>query len=165
MRQLLPAITAAMICFGAYSAQSAEYSALASMDTQVAKKAMEAYLITMSGEVTAGYNINGSKLTIKRAGDYVVTGAAQVGGVNGVTGDIYLWVRVNGKDVPDSNSIQTIPSAGFTAVLVATTEMTFKDGDVLEFVYASTKPGLGLIASHPKGVPGVPSIIFSIFEL
>ncbi len=94
-----------------------------------------------------------------------MTGAAQVGGINGATGDIYLWVRVNGKDVPDSNSIQTIPIAGFTTVLVSTTEMTFKDGDVLEFVYAATKPGLGIIASRPKGLPGVPSIIFSIFEL
>ncbi len=163
MRKLILLAAAGLFALTSSAVDAATYSALASMDSQVAKAPMTGYPIVMTGDVTDGYKVEGSKITILRAGDYFVSGAAQVGGTG--TGDVYLWVRVNGQDVTDSNSIQTIPSQGFTAVLVATTEMTFKAGDVLELVYAATQPGLGLVASRPKGLPGVPSIIFSIFEL
>ena len=74
------------------------------------------------------------------------------------------WVRVNGKDVPDSNSIQNIPSKDFTTVLVSQGEMTFKPNDVLEIMYAASAPGLGLIATKPAGMPAVPSMIFTVFK-
>src|SRR5271170_1409278 len=87
-----------------------------------------AYAITMSGDATPGFTFSGSKVTIKAAGDYFVIAAAQVGG--SATGNVYLWTRLNGKDVPDSNSIQYISSPQFTSVLVSQGEMTFKAGDV-----------------------------------
>ena len=141
---------------------AATYLGLISSDTQVAAAAGTAYPVKMTGDPATGFKNEGSKVTIAKAGDYFVVGAAQVGG--SVPGNIYLWVRVNGKDVPDSNSIQYIPSKDFTTVLVSQGEMTFKAGDVLEFVYAASAPGLGLIASKPANQPAVPSIIFTIFK-
>jgi hypothetical protein len=43
--------------------------------------------------------------------------------------------------------------------------MTFKAGDVLEFMYAASTPGLGLIVAKPRGMPTVPSILFSAYKL
>jgi hypothetical protein len=114
-------------------------------------------------DATPGFSVSGSKVTIKEAGDYFVIAAAQVGG--SAVGDVYLWTRVNGKDVPDSNSIQAIPSPKFTAVLVSQGEMTFKAGDVLEIMFAASAPGLGLIATKPPGIPTVPSMIFTAYKL
>ena len=162
MRKLASLLVAGMLTIFCTSAMAATYSALISSENQVAKAANTPYAITMTGDATPGYKVEGSKVTILKAGDYFVCGAAQVGG--STTGNIYLWLRQNGKDVPDSNSIQNIPSKDFTTVLVSQGEMTFKAGDVIEFVYSATAPGLGLIATKPAGMPAVPSIIFTIFK-
>lgn len=141
---------------------AATFSALISSDSQTAKAANTPYAIVMKGDATPGFKVEGTKVTILKPGDYFVCAAAQVGGT--VPGDIYLWVRQNGKDVADSNSIQTIPAANFTAVLVSQGEMTFKANDVIEFMYSATAPGLGLIATKPANMPAVPSMIFTIFK-
>jgi hypothetical protein len=162
MHKFTATLAAGLITLFCSPAMAATYSALISSDTQVAKAANTPYAVTMTGDATPGFKVDGSKVTILEAGDYFVVGAAQVGG--STTGDIYLWVRQNGKDVVDSNSIQNIPSPAFTTVLVSQGEMTFKAGDVFEFMYAATAPGLGLIATKPAGMPAVPSMIFSIFK-
>ncbi len=163
MRVFRAIVVAGLFLLLPHTVYAASYAALSSMDTQVAKAPDTAYPVVMVGELTAGYKADGARITIIRGGDYFVSAAAQAGG--NTAGDVYLWMRVNGKDIPDSNSIQTIPVANYTAVLVATTQMTFKAGDVLELVYAATAPGLGLVAARPTGLPAVPSMIFSIFEL
>ncbi len=157
---LFAACALTLLCSTA--SMAATYSALISSENQVAKAANTPYVVTMTGDATPGFKVDGSKVTVLKGGDYFVCGAAQVGG--STAGNIYLWVRVNGKDVPDSNSIQNIPSKDFTTVLVSQGEMTFKAGDVFEFVYSATAPGLGLIASKPANMPAVPSIIFTIFK-
>jgi hypothetical protein len=127
MRKFIAVLAAGLITLFYSTAMAATYSALTSSDTQVAKAANTPYSVTMSGDATTGFKVDGSKVTILKAGDYFVIGAAQVGG--STTDDIYLWVRQNGKDVADSNSIQNIPAPAFTTVLVSQGEMTFKSGD------------------------------------
>ena len=163
MRKLMAIATAGMIALSGSNAIAASMTALTSMETQVTKQANEAFPIKMTGEATGAFKIEGSKLTILRDGFFNISAAAQVGGSG--TGDIYMWMRVNGKDVPDSNSQQTIPTPKFTAVLVAQTGMELKKNDVVEFVISATAPGLGIVAFKPANMPAVPSIIFSIFEL
>ncbi len=145
------------------TAMAATFTNLSSDDEQVAKAANTAYAVTMGGDATPGFAVSGSKVTIKADGDYFVIAAAQVGG--STTGNVYLWTRVNGKDVADSNSIQYISSKQFTSVLVSQGEMTFKAGDVLEIMYAASAPGLGLIVAKPPGIPTVPSVIFTAYKL
>ena len=164
MRKFITYVTAAgLFALTCSAVIAATMSALSSMDTQTAKVAKTPYAVMFTGDTTAAIKIEGTKITVLRAGDYYLNAAAQIGG-NG-TGDVYLWLRVNGKDVEDSNSVQTVSSPTFTAVLVAQTGITFKKGDVLEIMYAATAPGLGLIASKPAGMPGVLAIIMSLFEM
>jgi hypothetical protein len=136
---------------------------LSSDDQLVAKAANQPIAVTLSGMATPGFRVAGSKLTFTAAGDYFVYAAAQIGG--STAGAVYLWPRVNGKDVDDSNSIQYVTSPQFTAVLVSAGEMSFKAGDVLEFMYAASAPGLGLVASKPPGMPTVPSILLTAYKL
>lgn len=159
----LPAIIAAGL-FSLYSAgaMAASYIGPISSDSQVAAAPNTAYAITMKSDPAAGYKLEGSKLTVLKGGDYFVIAAAQVGG--STAGNIWLWVRLNGKDVPDSNSIQNIPSKDFTTVLVSQGEMTLKAGDVIEIMYQSSAPGLGVIATKPANMPAVPSMIFTVFK-
>jgi hypothetical protein len=163
MRNLIAGFAAGLITLWWSTAMAATFTNLSSDDQQVAAAANTAYAITMSGDATPGFTVSGSKVTIKAAGDYFVIAAAQVGG--SATGNVYLWTRLNGKDVPDSNSIQYISSPQFTSVLVSQGEMTFKAGDVLEIMYAASVKGLGLIVAKPPGIPTVPSMIFTAFKL
>ena len=163
MKKTIAILAAGFIALSASIAMAATMSALTSSESQLAKAAETPYPITMVSEPSESYKVEGSKVIILRAGDYYLNMAAQVGGTT--TGEIYLWMRVNGKDVADSNSIQTIPVKGFTAVLVSQSGMSLKKGDVVEFVYAASVPGLGLIAETPKGMPAEPSVIFSVLEM
>jgi hypothetical protein len=103
-------------------------------------------------------------VTIKDEGAYFVMAAAQVGATSSAKGAVRLWLRVNGKDVDNSNTEQTIVP-GFTAVLVCQGVSEFKAGDKVEMYFSASKEGLALIASTPKGEPVIPSIIFSAFKL
>ncbi len=163
MRKFITGLAVGLITLCGASAWAGTMSALTSMETQVAKDANTPYGIVVTGGASPSYKIEGSKVTILRGGNYMLNAASQVGG--STTGEVYMWMRVNGKDVPESNSVQSVTSKSFTAVLVAQTGMTLNMGDVVEFVYAASAPGLGLIASRPAGMPGVPSIIFTILEM
>ncbi len=163
MRKVLAAAVASLTLFSASAAMSATFVNLFSDANQVAAAANTGVALKMSGDATAGFKVDGSKITIGAAGDYFVEIAAQVGGP--VPGSVYLWPRLNGKDIEDSNSIQYIPSKEFTAVLVSQGEMTFKAGDVLEFMIAGSAPGLGAVAFKPTGSPTVPSFLLTIYKL
>ena len=163
MRRFSAGLAAGFITLCCSSVMAASFTNLSSDDEQLAKAANTPYAVTMGGDPTPGFSVSGSKVTIKEDGDYFVIAAAQVGG--STTGNVYLWTRVNGKDVADSNSIQYISSKTFTAVLVSQGEMTFKAGDVLEIMYGASAPGLGLIVAKPTNMPTVPSMIFTAYKL
>lgn len=165
MRKILAVVTAGLIALSASTGFAASMAALTSMETQLTKDANGQFAIRMQGEGGGSFKVEGSKLTILRDGFYNMTAAAQVGGNGTATGDVYMWMRVNGADVPESNAVQTVPSGKFTAVLVTQTGMDLKKNDVVEFVIGTTTAGLGIVASKPANMPAVPSIIFSIFEL
>ena len=162
MRKLTAIIAAGLFSLYAAGAMAASYIGPISSDSQVAAAANTPYAIKMKSDPSAGYKLDGSKLTVLKGGDYLVIAAAQVGG--SVPGDIWLWVRLNGKDVPDSNSVQNIPAKEYTTVLVSQGEMTLKAGDTIEIMYAASAPGLGLIATKPANMPAVPSMIFTVVK-
>jgi len=163
MHKIIATLAAGLITLAGSTAMAATFINLSSDDSQVAKAAGQPVAVTMGGMAAPGFTISGSKLTFTAAGDYFVYAAAQIGG--SAPGAVYLWPRVNGKDVDDSNSIQYVTSPQFTAVLVSAGEMSFKAGDVLEFMYAASAPGLGLVASKPPGMPTVPSILLTAYKL
>ena len=164
MRKAIAVAAASLILFGGSAALAATpFLNLSSDANQVATAANTGLALQMTGDATPGFKVAGSKITITAAGDYYVEVAAQVGG--SVAGDVYLWPRLNGKDIDDSNSIQYISSPQFTAVLVSQGEMSFKAGDVLEIMTAASAPGIGVIASKPTGSPTVPAVLVTIYKL
>ena len=108
---------------------------------------------------------NNGIIRFQRAGTYFLMAAAQVGSLNdqGV-GDVRLWMRLNGADIANSNTIQTVNRD--TAVLVSQTVLEVQAGDQIQLIFSSdvTKGTLGVVASTPSGEPTVPSMIFSAFQ-
>ena len=96
---------------------------------------------------------------VNESGAFFFIAAAQVGGK--AKGLVRMWMRINGKDVDNSNTEQLIPDPSFTAVLVCQGVAEMKRGDRIEVVFSSTDPGVGLVVKKPAGEPVVPSLILS----
>ena len=98
-------------------------------------------------------------------GTYYLMATAQVGsyGDQGV-GDVHLWLRLNKKDIENSNTIQTVNKD--TSILVTQTVVVIREGDQVQVVFSTrvSKGKLGLVASQPENGPAVPSIIVSAFK-
>src|SRR5205807_9515014 len=96
---------------------------------------------------------------VNEIGAFFIIAAAQVGGKG--KGLVRMLMRVNGKDVDNSNTEQLIADPSFTAVLVSQGVAELKRGDRIEVIFSGSEPGIGLVVKKPAGEPVVPSIIFS----
>jgi hypothetical protein len=117
-------------------------------------------VVTMNS-TDASKNIKQEKGVIRfnETGAFFVMAAAQVGGKG--KGSVRMWMRLNGKDIDNSNTEQFISDPTFTAVLVCQGVAEVKRGDRIEVVFSGTDPGIGLVVKKPAGEPVVPSVIFS----
>ena len=68
-------------------------------------------------------------------------------------GLVRIWMRVNGKDVDNSNTEQIITDPSFTAVLVSQGVAELKRGVKVTVVYSGSEPGVGWIVKKPAGEP------------
>jgi len=117
-------------------------------------------VVTMNS-TDASKNIKQEKGLVKvnESGAFFFVAAAQVGGKT--KGLVRMWMRVNGKDVDNSNTEQIITDPSFTAVLVCQGVAELKRGDKVTVVFSGSEPGVGLVVKKPAGEPVVPSLIFS----
>jgi hypothetical protein len=114
-------------------------------------------------DAASGLTNRNGVVTIAADGTYFVLAAAQVGGK--AKGYIRMWMRVNGRDLDQSNTEQVIREPGSTVVLLCQDVTEFKKGDEVEMVYSGSAPGLGLVTHKPGGEFLVTSMIFSAFKL
>ena len=140
------------------------YAQLSSTESQAGISEGKALTLDQTDAAKEIENAKGT-ITIKQAGFYFIIAAGQVGSMKGDgKGAARLWLRQNGKDVDNSNTEQTI-TGKYTAVLVCQGVGEVKAGDKLQLVQSAKGTGVGMIASHPKGEPAVPSMIFSLIKV
>jgi hypothetical protein len=106
------------------------------------------------------------KITVSQECQYVVIAAPQVGREkHGLNADFRSWLRVNGMDVPNTNTLKGLPSGAVNDVLVCNALMHLRAGDELEIVMATNHPdsGVGIESFRPAvDEPRVPSIILTM---
>jgi hypothetical protein len=160
MKAIVRAIfVSATLLATAGSASATSYLQASSTEEQLAGDA-KPKVVTMNS-TDAAKNIKNDKgvITVNEAGAFFVMAAAQVGGKT--KGLVRMWMRINGKDVDNSNTEQLISDPEFTAVLVCQGVAEVKRGDKIEVVFSGSAPGIGLVVKKPAGEPVVPSVIFS----
>ncbi len=164
---LFPGILAVVVvALATASSEAGPYAQLSSSENQLGATTPKRVTLNSDDALKGITNAKGT-ITFSEAGTYFVMAAAQVGSADGKgKGSVRLWMRQNGEDVANSNTVQTI-TTGFTAVLVCQGVAEIKAGDKLELAFSVSKEGegLGLIASKPPAEPGVPSMIFSAFKV
>jgi hypothetical protein len=152
-------LMSAALLASAGGACAASYLQASSTDEQLAADP-KPKVVTMNS-TDASKNIKQDKgvVTVNESGAFFLIAAAQVGGK--AKGLVRLWMRVNGKDVDNSNTEQIIIDPSFTAVLVSQGVAELKRGDKITVVFSGSEPGVGLVVKKPAGEPVVPSVIFS----
>ncbi|CAF1406747.1 unnamed protein product [Adineta steineri] len=140
------------------------YAQLSSSKTQWGCKKSKGIEIDMDDGLQRIRNKNGV-IKFREVGTYFVIAAVQVAsGDNNGIGDLHLWMKLNGNDIPNSNTIQSINKD--TGVLICQSAIEIKVGDKLQMVYSTdvAQGKIGLVATQPHNEPLVPSIIMSIMK-
>ena len=153
-------VTSGLILASVCGASASSYLQASSSEEQMAEPGTKPKVITMNS-TDASKNIKQEKgvIRVNESGAFFVMAAAQVGGTG--KGLVRMWMRINGKDVDNSNTEQYISDPTFTAVLVCQGVAEVKRGDKIEVVFSGSVSGVGLVVKKPAGEPVVPSLILS----
>ena len=104
--------------------------------------------------------VSGSRITFKNRGTYNVQFSAQLDQTSGASHNIYIWLRKNGVDVPNSSSVVAIQ--GTTAELVAAWNfiVTVLGGDYVQIMWAVSDTRVHIVAAPANAFsPAIPSVI------
>ena len=160
MKTIVSAIyMAAMLVASVGGASATSWIQASSTEEQVASDPKPKVVTMNSTDGAKNIKMDKGVVTVNEKGSYFLMAAAQVGGKT--KGLVRMWMRVNGKDVDNSNTEQFIADASSTTVLVCQGMAELKRGDKIEVVYSGSESGVGLVVKKPAGEPVVPSIIFS----
>jgi hypothetical protein len=160
MRAVLSGIfMSAMLLAPVGGASATSYLQASSTEEQLAKDTKPMVVTMNSTDAAKNIKMEKGVVTVNEAGAFFFVAAAQIGGKT--KGLVRMWMRINGKDVDNSNTEQIVTDAEFTAVLVCQGVAEVKRGDKVEVVYSGSVPGVGLVVKKPAGEPVVPSLILS----
>ena len=107
-----------------------------------------------------------SRVYMAETGVYNIQFSAQFDKSAGAAADIYIWLRVNGEDVPYSASHVTIQ--GSTAELIAAWNfiVILEADDYFELAWSSTDTNVLIKAAAattgPPAIPAIPSVILTV---
>ena len=124
--------------------------------------AMKFNSTTTSSQVSVSQAAN-TKIVVDVTGVYNFQFSAQLDSATGSSQLIYIWIRINGVDVP--NSASKVAVQGTTAQLVASwnfvTPMNAKD--YLEFMWSVSNTNVQILAEAAVApVPAIPSVIATV---
>ena len=160
MKTIVSAIyMAAMLVASVGGASATSWIQASSTEEQVASDPKPKVVTMNSTDGAKNIKMEKGVIRVNENGSFFLMAAAQVGAKT--KGVVRMWMRVNGKDVDNSNTEQFIADANSTTVLVCQGVAELKRGDRIEVVYSGSEPGAGLVVKKPAGEPVVPSIIFS----
>ena len=104
-----------------------------------------------------------SRIYVDRPGIFNIEFSAQLDKTSGGTAFIFIWLRVNGVDVPDSAS--RIRIQGNNAEIVAAWGYLheFNAGDYFEIMWSTDDTSCQILAAAASPpVPGIPSVILTV---
>jgi hypothetical protein len=115
-----------------------------------------------------------SRIVVPKSGLYRFTFSAQVESSNASTKKIWIWPRVNGVDVPNSNGEVTISGGGTVLVLAWSWTLSMNANDYFQILFAVEDASVSLVAkaaaSGANGTaafarPTVPSMILEVTQV
>lgn len=144
------------------------YGSFYDTTTQTAAAINTPYAMTLN--TTAESNqiavTSGSRITFKNRGTYNIQFSAQLDQTSGASHNIYIWLRKNGVDIPNSSSIVAIQ--GTTAELVAAWNfvISVSGGDYVQIMWAVSSTSVQIVAAPANAFsPAIPSVIVTAVSI
>ena len=110
--------------------------------------------------------ISSSRITVSKTAVYEATYSIQIHRTSGGSPVyIYIWLRKNGVDVPNSNGRILIESNNGDSLPIVPYIIDLNAGDYLEFMVQADHPNVELLAINPGIGPFIPAIIVGIKEI
>lgn len=109
---------------------------------------------------------NTSHITFKNRGTYNIQFSAQLDQTSGASHNIYIWLRKNGVDIPNSSSVVAIQ--GTTAELVAAWNfvISVSGGDYVQIMWAVSSTSVQIVAAPANAFsPAIPSVIVTAVSI
>ena len=110
-----------------------------------------------------------SEILVSYAGFYNLQFSAQIQKTQGGTSeDVYIWFRVNGQDIPNSNTKLTLANNGQFIVASWNIFLELQEYDKVEIMWGTSDQHIELVyvsdSSTPFG-PAIPSVIATIAQV
>lgn len=144
------------------------YGAFYDTTTQTAAAINTAYTITFdTTDLSNGVYLGSptSRVYVDRANVYNIQFSAQLDNTSGGSHLAYIWLRVNGTDVP--NSAGQIRLKGTDGELVSAWNFLYSlnDGDYFELMWSVSDTSVQITASGAVApVPAIPSVILTVTD-
>lgn len=104
-----------------------------------------------------------NKVFISEDGAYNIQFSAQLDKTGGGNTNIFIWIRVNGVDVPYSASKMVIAGPNDEKIAAWNWVLLFKGGDYFEIAWSSPSTDAVLLAQTASSpVPAIPSVIVTV---
>ena len=112
--------------------------------------------------------VDDTKITVDDTGVYNIAFSAQLTKTDGGTDTIYLWLRTNGIDVPDSNTALILVGGGAKQVAAWNFVVPLAAGQHATLMWASADSAAQIVyvsdAATPYG-PAIPSVILTVNQV
>jgi len=144
----------------------ARYGQFYDTTTQIAAAINTPYAITFNTtDVSNGVFLGtpSSRVTVDTEGIYNFLFSIQLDKTSGGTGIFWVWPRINGVDVPDSNSQVQIQGNNAEQLVTVGYFFKLKAGDYVEIMYAVNDISVQVEAFPASAFyPSIPSIILTV---
>lgn len=124
--------------------------------------------LTELGEAIRGVEFEKGNIVIKQSGIYLLLACPQISKTSGyIPRWIDFWVRINGRDVANSNLRCVLQMPDEKTVVMVNLVAPLNKRDVINIMMAleTITDGLGVEAIQPKDEPTIPSLIVTLVQL
>lgn len=144
------------------------YGAFHSTLTQTAAVINTAYAMTLNAtDVSFGVYVGTptGRVYLDTEGLYNFQFSAQLGKTAGGLGAVYIWVRINGIDIPDSATKIRIQGNNAECVAAWNFVLLVNAGDYFELMWSTDDTTCQIFASAASSpVPSIPSVILTVTD-
>ena len=126
-------------------------------------------ILLRSTDLSSGVNVvDDTKVTVSQAGVYNIAFSAQLTKTDSGTDTIYIWLRINGTDVPDSNTALILIGNGAKQVAAWNFVVPLGAGQQATLMWASLDANARIVyvddTATPYG-PAIPSMIVTVNQV
>jgi hypothetical protein len=147
----------------------ASWGSFWSLATQTNPTANTVNFMTFNNSDLSNNNVNlksgsSSQIQVDLSGVYNIQFSAQTNITQGSNGTIYIWLRVNGVDIPATNGKENIGNAN-GQIIAWNYILSLNAGDYIQLAWASSDIHMQLLyeaASGSPTKPAIPSVILTV---